>query len=59
MSTNGVCMKNCILYDRVCIKCGECNMCDLDPEKVCDNCGKCIDVDTDYAEIEISSVELN
>lgn len=32
-------------------------MCDLDPEKICDNCGKCIDVDLDYAEIEIESVE--
>lgn len=50
-------MKNCILYDRVCIECGECNMCDLDPEKICDNCEKCIDVDSDYAEIEIESVE--
>ena len=34
--------KRCVLYDRVCIECGECNMCDLDPTKVCDNCGKCI-----------------
>ena len=34
--------KRCVLYDRECIECGECNMCDLDPSKVCDNCGKCI-----------------
>ena len=27
----------CVLYDRACIECGECNMCDLDPTKVCDN----------------------
>ena len=52
-------MKKCILYDRVCIECGECNMCDLNPEKVCDNCGKCIEVDSDYAEIEIESVETD
>lgn len=23
-------------------QCGECNLCDLDPNKICDNCGKCI-----------------
>lgn len=37
--------KRCVLYDRECIECGECNMCDLDPTKVCDNCGKCIGLD--------------
>ena len=37
--------KRCVLYDRVCIECGKCNMCDLDPTKVCDNCGKCIGLD--------------
>ena len=37
--------KRCVLYDRVCIECGECNMCDLDPTKICDNCGKCIGLD--------------
>lgn len=52
-------MKKCILYDRECIECDECNMCDLDLEKVCDNCGKCIEVDSDYAEIEIESVETD
>ena len=34
--------KRCVLYDRECIECGECNLCDLDPSKICDNCGKCI-----------------
>ena len=34
--------KKCVLYDRACIECGECNVCDLDPGKICDNCGKCI-----------------
>lgn len=34
--------KHCVLYERECIECGECNVCDLDPGKVCDNCGKCI-----------------
>ena len=31
-------MKECVLYDRECINCGECLHCDLDPEKICDNC---------------------
>lgn len=37
--------KRCVLYDRDCIECGECSMCDLDPNKICDNCGKCIGLD--------------
>jgi len=41
--------KSCILYDRECIECGECNICDLDPGKVCDNCGKCIGLGGDLA----------
>jgi hypothetical protein len=30
----------CVLYDRKCTGCLECEICDLDPNKVCDNCGK-------------------
>lgn len=30
--------KQCVLYDRECIDCGECQRCDLDPDKICDNC---------------------
>lgn len=29
--------KQCVLYDRECIDCGECQRCDLDPDKICDN----------------------
>ena len=50
-------MKKCILYDRDCIECGECEVCDLDSTKICDNCGKCIEIESDYAEIEIESIE--
>ncbi len=46
----------CVLYDRECIGCGECEMCDIDPLKICDNCGKCISV-KDFASIKIDSVE--
>ena len=31
-------VRECVLYDRECIGCGECDRCDLDPEKICDNC---------------------
>ena len=34
--------KKCVLYDRDCIECGECDRCDLDPNKICDNCMKCV-----------------
>lgn len=37
----------CVLYDRECIGCGECDVCDLDPNKICDNCGKCLDIKDD------------
>ncbi len=40
--------KQCVLYDRECINCGECMFCDLEPTKICDNCGKCIDFKDDY-----------
>ncbi|MDR1569676.1 MAG: hypothetical protein LBS72_04220 [Oscillospiraceae bacterium] len=39
---NGGDWRMCVLWDRVCIECGECNNCDLDPEKICDNCMKCV-----------------
>lgn len=50
--------KQCVLYDRECIECGECNMCDLDPSKVCDNCGKCIGLDgnLDYRAIRVDGI---
>ncbi len=48
----------CVLYDRACIECGECNMCDLDPTKVCDNCKKCIGLTdgTQYRAIRIDGI---
>lgn len=52
-------MMDCVLYDRECINCGECDMCDLDPNKYCDNCGKCIDSDSEYRAIKISEIKLN
>lgn len=48
--------KECVLYDRYCIECGECNLCDLDDNKICDNCGKCIEEDADYIGIDIDDI---
>lgn len=45
--------EKCELYDRVCTECGECDMCDLDPDKHCDDCGKCIDDSEDYRSVTI------
>ena len=47
--------QKCVLYDRDCIGCLECEMCDLDPSKVCDNCGKCLDI-RDDAVIRIDGI---
>ena len=48
----------CILYDRDCIVCGECDRCDLDPEKICDNCMKCINNDAEFRGVRIDRVIL-
>ena len=50
--------KQCVLYDRVCIGCGECDRCDLDPEKICDNCMKCVQGDAEYLGIRIDGIQL-
>ena len=48
--------KKCLLYDRMCIDCGECDQCDLDPNKKCDNCGKCIESNINYKVIKITKI---
>ena len=49
--------KQCILYDRPCNDCGECDFCELDPSKRCDNCMKCVNGDAEYRAVVIDSVE--
>ena len=49
--------KECVLYDRKCIGCKECNYCELDSSKVCDNCGKCIESDSEYKAIKITKIQ--
>lgn len=50
-------MKKCVLYDRECIDCGECDRCDLDPNKICNNCMRCVKGEGDYRAILIDKVE--
>lgn len=51
--------KMCVLYDdRICNGCGECDRCDLDPNKICDNCMKCVNGDATYRAIAIDRIEL-
>ncbi len=45
--------EQCELYDRTCIDCGECDLCDLDRNKHCDDCGRCIEEPEDYRSISI------
>lgn len=51
--------KECVLYERECMGCGECDKCDLDSAKICDNCGKCIESDREYNEIKIDEIIID
>lgn len=49
--------KKCVLYDRDCINCGECNVCDLNPNKICDNCCECLELEKEaYRTLKISRI---
>ena len=48
----------CVLYERECIGCGECNRCDLNPEKICDTCMKCVNGNAEYRGIAIDRIML-
>ena len=52
--------KLCLLVDdKICNGCGECDRCDLDPEKLCDNCMKCMGDAVDFRTITISGIRMN
>jgi len=51
--------KMCVLYDRECIGCGECDRCDLDPEKICDNCMKCVRGEAEYRAVQVDGILLD
>ena len=46
----------CVLMDRECIDCGQCDICDLDDTKICDDCCKCIDTDSDFKGVYIDNI---
>lgn len=48
--------KECVLMDRECTDCRECDICDLDPNKICDNCCVCIDNGADFKSVEIDEI---
>ena len=50
--------KQCVLEDRECTGCGECDRCDLDPNKICDNCMKCVKTDAEFRAIVVEDFEL-
>ena len=52
-------IKQCVLYDRKCIECGECDRCDLDPDKICDNCMRCVKGDDEFRFILIDEVRID
>lgn len=49
--------KQCIMEDKLCIECGECDHCNLNPDKLCDNCCRCID-SADYQSIWVDDIIL-
>ncbi|MFZ5354210.1 MAG: hypothetical protein ACOZCL_16025 [Bacillota bacterium] len=48
--------KECVLTDRICNNCGECEICDLNPKKKCNNCCVCIDSKSDYKSVYIDEI---
>lgn len=50
--------KRCVLEDKECTGCGECDRCDLDSNKICDNCMKCVNGDAEYRAIMVEDFEL-
>ena len=49
--------RECVLHEgKICNDCGECSICDLDPNKICDNCMKCVSSGADYSVIEIDEI---
>ena len=47
----------CILEDKECTNCMECQICDLNPAKICDSCGECLKTDADFRAIDVESVQ--
>ena len=46
----------CVLENRLCTECGDCDRCELDSNKICDNCCKCIESKAVFIGIEIDDI---
>ena len=52
-------MKMCLLDEtKPCNGCGECDRCDLDPDKLCDNCMKCVIGEADYRAVSVDAIRI-
>jgi hypothetical protein len=49
---------DCRLFERECIDCGECDVCDLDVDKICDNCMRCLETDADYSGVLVNEIVM-
>lgn len=49
----------CIIEDRLCTECGECDHCEINAEEICDNCCQCINSEADFRGIEIDEILIN
>lgn len=50
----------CVLEERLCTECGECDICELNSDKICDNCCECLETtSSDYLEIQIDDILIN
>jgi hypothetical protein len=48
--------EKCVFEEKDCTNCGECDKCDLIPDKICDSCGKCLESDINYKIIKITKI---
>lgn len=52
-------MSRCIMNEaKQCTHCGQCEVCDLDPNKICDNCCKCIETQQEDERYAVLPVQL-
>ena len=49
----------CIIEDRLCTECGECDYCEINADKICDNCCQCLSSEADFRGIDIDEILIN
>jgi hypothetical protein len=48
--------EKCEMYDRDCINCGECELCDLDENERCVSCGRCIEESGEFRIVKYNDI---